>query len=76
MNRIALPLALLAMVAAVCAEEVPAITVSKSDKLAIAITGLPAPDAKILQNDLALSGAVQRGRRRQGAVRRKQCRRR
>jgi len=57
MKQFALLFALLAMVAAACAEEVPAITVSKSDKLAIAITGLPAADAKILQNDLALSGS-------------------
>jgi TolB protein len=38
------------------AQETPTITISKSDKLAIAISGLPAAEAKILQNDLALSG--------------------
>ena len=38
------------------AAEPPVITVSKSDKLAIAVTGLPAADAKILENDLAMSG--------------------
>lgn len=38
------------------AQETPTITISKSDKLAIAVTGLPAAEAKILQNDLALSG--------------------
>ncbi len=36
--------------------EPPVITVSKSDKLAIAVTGLPASEAKILENDLAMSG--------------------
>ncbi len=39
------------------AEEIPAITVSKSDKLPIAISGLAAGDAKILSNDLTMSGA-------------------
>jgi len=38
------------------AEEIPAITVTKSDKLAIAVSGLSPADAKILQNDLAMSG--------------------
>lgn len=38
------------------AQETPTITISKSDKLAIAISGLPAAEAKILQNDLTLSG--------------------
>ncbi len=38
------------------AAEVPTITISKSDKLSISVTGLPADQAKILQNDLALSG--------------------
>jgi len=38
------------------AAEPPVITVSKSDKLAIAVTGLPAGEAKILENDLAMSG--------------------
>src|SRR6478752_6198048 len=57
MKQIALLFASFALVAALQAEEVPPITVSKSDKLAIAIAGLPAADAKILQNDLALSGA-------------------
>ena len=39
------------------AEEIPAITVSKSDKLSIAIGGLSPADAKILSTDLTLSGA-------------------
>jgi TolB protein len=38
------------------AAEVPTITISKSDKIAIAVTGLPAADAKVLENDLAMSG--------------------
>lgn len=38
------------------AAETPTITISKSDKLAIAVTGLPPADAKILSNDLAMSG--------------------
>jgi TolB protein len=38
------------------AEEIPAITVTKSDKLPIAVAGLSPADAKILQNDLAMSG--------------------
>src|SRR5207237_123729 len=38
------------------AAETPTITISKSDKLAIAVTGLPAGDAKVLENDLAMSG--------------------
>jgi TolB protein len=38
------------------AAEIPTITISKSDKLAIAVTGLPAAEAKILENDLAMSG--------------------
>ena len=38
------------------AAETPTITISKSDKLAIGITGLAAADTKILQNDLAMSG--------------------
>ena len=38
------------------AEEIPAITVSKGDKLAIAVSGLSPADAKVLQNDLSLSG--------------------
>ena len=38
------------------AQETPTITISKGDKLTIAVTGLPAADAKILQNDLAMSG--------------------
>jgi TolB protein len=41
---------------AVRSEEIPAVTVSKSDKLPIAVAGLPAAEAKILQNDLAMSG--------------------
>jgi TolB protein len=58
MKRIVMPLLLIALVGTVMkGEEVPAITVSKSDKLPIAITGLPPADAKILQNDLAMSGA-------------------
>jgi TolB protein len=46
------------LLAATCAHaaETPTITVSKSDKLAIAVTGLPAADAKVLENDLAMSG--------------------
>src|SRR5262245_37351963 len=38
------------------AEEIPAITITKSDKLAIAVTGLSPADSKVLQNDLAMSG--------------------
>jgi len=38
------------------AEEISPITVSKADKLAIAVSGLAAGDAKVLQNDLAMSG--------------------
>lgn len=38
------------------AEEIPAVTISKSDKLPIAVTGLAPADAKTLQNDLAMSG--------------------
>ena len=38
------------------AAETPTITISKSDKLAIAVTGLPAAEAKVLENDLAMSG--------------------
>ncbi|MEA3210451.1 MAG: TolB protein [Chthoniobacter sp.] len=38
------------------AAETPTITISKSDKLAIAVTGLPAADAKVIENDLAMSG--------------------
>jgi len=38
------------------AEEIPAVTVSKSDRIAIAVTGLSPADAKVLQNDLAMSG--------------------
>ena len=38
------------------AQETPTITISKSDKLSIAITGLSAADAKVLANDLAMSG--------------------
>lgn len=50
------------LITAVCAlvssaEEIPAITVSKSDKLTIAVSGLSPADAKILTNDLAMSGA-------------------
>lgn len=45
------------MTTAAFAEDIPAITVSKSDKLPIAISGLAAGDAKILSNDLAMSGA-------------------
>lgn len=37
-------------------EEIAPITVSKTDKLAIAVTGLPPADAKVLENDLAMSG--------------------
>ncbi|HYR57197.1 MAG TPA: hypothetical protein VEO95_01150, partial [Chthoniobacteraceae bacterium] len=38
------------------AAETPTITISKSEKLAIAVAGLPAADAKVLENDLAMSG--------------------
>lgn len=38
------------------AEEIPAITITKSDKLAIAVTDLSPADSKVLQNDLAMSG--------------------
>jgi TolB protein len=38
------------------AAETPTITISKSDKLAIAVAGLPPADAKVLENDLAMSG--------------------
>ena len=40
----------------VSAEEAPTITVSKNDKLSIAIAGLAGADAKILQDDLQRSG--------------------
>lgn len=56
-------LALFSVVAALvaqlasAAEEIPAITVSKSDKLPIAVTGLSPADAKVLSNDLAMSGS-------------------
>jgi TolB protein len=50
-------LCLLALTLATVAEEIPAVTVSKSDKLPIAIAGLSPADAKVLQNDLTLSGA-------------------
>jgi TolB protein len=39
------------------AEELPAVTVSKSDKISIAVSGLSPTDAKILETDLAMSGA-------------------
>ena len=38
------------------AEEIAPITISKGDKIAIAVSGLAAADAKVLQNDLAMSG--------------------
>lgn len=38
------------------AEEAPTITISKNDKLSIAISGLAGADAKILQDDLQRSG--------------------
>ena len=38
------------------AQETPTITISKSDKLSISITGLSPADAKVLSNDLAMSG--------------------
>ncbi len=46
------------LLGAACAQaaETPTITISKSDKLAIAVTGLPAAEAKVLANDLAMSG--------------------
>jgi TolB protein len=56
MNRLALFCLLVAAAAPVFAEEIPAVTVSKSDKLPIAISGLPPADAKVLQNDLTMSG--------------------
>ncbi len=40
----------------VCAEDAPTITVSKNDKLSIAIAGLADGDAKVLQDDLQRSG--------------------
>ncbi len=49
-------LALLACSALARAQETPTITISKSDKLSIAITGLSPADAKVLANDLAMSG--------------------
>ena len=49
-----LPLFLL--LAAAHAEEIAPITISKGDKIAIAVSGLAAADAKVLQNDLAMSG--------------------
>jgi TolB protein len=48
---------LLSAIFPIQAEEIPAVTVTKSDKLAIAVVGLSPADAKILQNDLAMSGA-------------------
>jgi TolB protein len=58
MRRLAVfSLMLAALVPLAPAEEIPAITVSKSDKLPIAITGLAPADAKVLSNDLAMSGA-------------------
>ena len=47
---------LLAAASALHAEEIAPITISKADKLAISVSGLAAGDAKILQNDLAMSG--------------------
>ncbi len=38
------------------AQQTPSITISKSDKLNIAVTGLGADVSKVLQNDLAISG--------------------
>jgi TolB protein len=53
-------LLLLSGVAPLPAADTPTITISKSDKLAVAIGAISGPDgaqaAKILQNDLALSG--------------------
>lgn len=46
----------LSAAALVHAAETPTITISKSDKLAIAVTGLPPAEAKVLENDLAMSG--------------------
>jgi TolB protein len=57
MNRLAAFCMAVAAAFTLRAEEIPAVTVSKSDKLPIAITGLPAADARILQNDLVMSGA-------------------
>ena len=50
-------LLVMAVVLPLRAEEIPPITVSRSDKLSIAISGIPPADAKVLQNDLVLSGA-------------------
>ena len=38
------------------AEDAPTITISKNDKLSVAIAGLAGADAKILQDDLQRSG--------------------
>ncbi|MES2569164.1 MAG: biopolymer transporter Tol [Verrucomicrobiota bacterium] len=47
---------LLATTSIATAEEIPTITISKSDKLSIAVTGLNPEVAKVLQNDLTMSG--------------------
>jgi len=47
---------LLAAASLAHAAETPTITISKSDKLNIAVTGLTGEMAKVLQNDLAMSG--------------------
>ena len=50
------PIFLLVCTGALRAEVAPTIIVSKNDKLSIAISGLAAADAKILQDDLQRSG--------------------
>lgn len=40
------------------AEEAPVITISKSDKLSVAISGMAPADAKVLQEDLQRSGLI------------------
>lgn len=51
-----LPLICVLFAGPLLAQDAPTITVSKSDKLSIAIAGLSGPDAKILQDDLQRSG--------------------
>ncbi len=46
----------LAAASVALAVEVPTITISKSDKLSIAVNGLSGEVAKVLENDLAMSG--------------------
>ncbi|MDB6155549.1 MAG: tolB [Chthoniobacteraceae bacterium] len=49
-------LTLLATTSLALAQETPTITISKSDKLSIAVTGLGGELGKVLQNDLTMSG--------------------